>query len=148
MTTSVLDTTFEAELRALVFLFLIDEPVDADYLGALDTLTINQRSFRIGNDNLNGTHRLAAGELRTRTTHMDQALKRLALKCLATFEACGAPAGFRITDQGASVVNQLRTAYADRFFIAALDTLEAVGGANTTRLVKIITAATSEERAL
>ena len=38
MATSLLDTAFEAEFRALVFLFLIDEPVNADYLGALDTL--------------------------------------------------------------------------------------------------------------
>ena len=38
MATSLLDTAFEAELRALIFLFLLDEPVNADYLGALDTL--------------------------------------------------------------------------------------------------------------
>ncbi|MHC6177245.1 ABC-three component system middle component 2 [Glutamicibacter sp. X7] len=136
---SLLDTAFEAELRALVFLFLLDEPVDADYLGALDTLTINQCTFRIGSDNLNGTHRLAAGELRTRTVLMRQALKQLTLKCLTTFDTSAESGGFRITDEGASVVNQLRTDYAVQFFAAALDTLEAVGTGSTTRLAKIIT---------
>ena len=59
MAASLLDTAFEAELRALIFLFLLDEPVNADYLGSLDTLAINQRTFGIGSDNLNGTRRAA-----------------------------------------------------------------------------------------
>lgn len=139
MPTSLLDTAFEAELRALVFIFLLDEPADADYLGALDTLTINQRSFGIGSNNLNGIHRLAAGELRTRTDLMSQALKQLVLKGLATFDTSAEQVGFRITDEGASVVNKLRTEYAERFFAAALDTLEAAGRASTTHLAKIIT---------
>lgn len=148
MTTSVLDTAFEAELRALVFLFLIDEPVDADYLGALDTLTINQRNFGIGSDNINGTHRLAAGELHTRTLLMQQALKQLVLKRLARYDASDQPVGFRITDDGASVVNQLRSTYADQFFTATLDTLEAIGSATTTQLAKIINSAISVEGSL
>lgn len=139
MATSLLDSAFEAELRALVFLFLLDEPVDADYLGALDTLAINQRTFGIGSDNLNGTHRLAAGELRARTDLMSQALKQLTLSRLATFEISTESAGFRITDQGARIVNQLRTDYAERFFNTALGTIEIVGHASTTHLAKIIT---------
>ena len=101
MAASLLDTAFEAELRALIFLFLLDEPVNADYLGALDTHAINQRTFGIGSDNLNGTHRLAAGELRARTDLMSQALKQLTLSRLATFDTSAESAGFRITDQGA-----------------------------------------------
>jgi hypothetical protein len=139
MAISLLDTAFEAELRALVFLFFLDEPVNADYLGAIDTLTINQRSFGIGSDNLNGTHRLAAGELRTRTDLMRQALKQLALKGLTIFDTSAEQVGFRITDEGASVVNKLRTEYAERFFAAALDTFEAAGRASTRQLAKIIT---------
>lgn len=139
MATSLLDTAFEAELRALVFLFLLDEPVDADYLGTLDTLTINQRTFRIGSDNLNGTHRLAAGELHARTDLMRQALKQLTFKGLTMFDPSAKATGFQITDEGASVVNQLRTDYAERLFAAILDTLEAAGHASTTHLAKIIT---------
>ncbi|MGV3103849.1 ABC-three component system middle component 2 [Rothia sp. 32237D007AR] len=138
MTISVLNSPFEAELRALIFLFLLDEPVDADYLGALDTLTINQRTFLIGYDNLNGTHRLAAGELLARTDLMRQALKQLTLKHLAAFDTSAEQSGFRITNQGASVVNRLRTDYAERFFTAALDTIEVAGHANATNLMKII----------
>lgn len=139
MTISLLDSAFEAELRALVFLFLLDEPVNADYLGALDTLAINQRTFGIGSNNLNGTHRLAAGELRARTDLMRQALKQLALSQLAVFDSSTESAGFRITDQGDRIVNQLRTDYAERFFTAALDTIEVVGHASTAHLAKIIT---------
>lgn len=139
MAASLLDTAFEAELRALIFLFLFDEPVNAEYLGALDTLAINQRTFGIGSDNINGTHRLAAGELRARTDLMRQALKQLTLSRLATFDTSAESAGFRITDQGACLVNQLRTDYAERFFTAALDTIEVTGHANTTHLAKIIT---------
>ncbi len=138
MAISLLDTAFEAELRALIFLFLLDEPVNADYLGALDTLAINQRTFGIGSDNINGTHRLAAGELRARTDLMQQALKQLALSRLATFDTSGESAGFRVSDQGAYIVNQLRTDYAERFFTAALDTIEVAGHATTTHLTKII----------
>lgn len=144
MTTSVLDTAFEAELRALVYLFFIDAPVDADYLGGLDTLTINQQNFDLGADNLNGTHRLASGELHTRTQLMSQALKQLTLRGLATFDSSVVQSGFRITNEGAQVVNQLRTDYADRLFTAALDTLEAVGEATTSQLAQIITAASAE----
>lgn len=68
---------------------------------------------------------------------MSQTLKRL-----SRYDATDEPAGFLITDADASVVNQLRTTYADRFFTVALDTLETVGDANTTRLARIITAAT------
>lgn len=139
MAISLLDSAFEAELRALIFLFLLDEPVNADYLGALDTLAINQHTFRIGSDNINGTHRLAAGELRARTDLMRQALKRLALSRLVTFDTSAESAGFRITDQGVCMVNQLRTDYAERFFTAALDTIEVAGHASTTHLAKIIT---------
>jgi hypothetical protein len=70
---------------------------------------------------------------------MRQALKQLALSHLVTFDTSAEPAGFRITDQGASIVNQLRTEYAERFFTAALDTIEVTGHANTTHLAKIIT---------
>lgn len=139
MAISLLDSAFEAELRALIFLFLLDEPVNADYLGALDTLAINQRTFRIGADNINGTHRLAAGELQARTDLMRQALKQLTLSRLAMFDTSAESVGFRITDQGADIVNQLRTDYAERFFTAVLDTLEAVGRTSTTHLAKIIT---------
>lgn len=145
MKTSVLDTVFEAKLRALVFLFLIDEPVDADYLGALDTLTVNQRAFNIGEDNLNGTHRLACGELHTRTSLISQALKQLTFQGLTYYDPSVTPAGFRITEDGARVVNQLRTNYAEQFFTAALDTLEAIGDATTTQLTQLITAATPVE---
>lgn len=139
MAASLLDSAFEAELRALVFLFLLDEPVNADYLGALDTLAINQRTFGIGSDNLNGTHRLAAGELRARTALMSQALKQLTLSRLATFDTSAESAGFRITGQGARIVNQLRSDYAERFFNAALDTIDVTGYANTTHLARTIT---------
>lgn len=139
MAISLLDSAFEAELRALVLLFLLDEPVNADYLGALDTLAINQRTFRIGRDNLNGTHRLAAGELRTRADLMRRALKQLTLSHLAAFDTSTEPAGFRITNRGDCIVNQLRTDYAERFFAAALDTIEVAGHASTAHLEKIIT---------
>lgn len=145
MSISVLDTVFESELRALIFLFLTGEPADADYLGALDTLTINQRNFGIGATNLNGTHRLASGELHTRTSLMHQALKQLTLQGLATFDSSTDPVGFQITDEGASVVNRMRTDYANRFFNAVLDTLEAVGDATTAKLTRIIHAATPVE---
>lgn len=139
MATSLLDTAFEAALRAPVFLFLLDEPVNTDYLGALDTLAINQRTFGIGNDNINDTHRLVTGELRARTDLMRRAPKQLTLSNLAAFEISTESAGFRIADQGAHIVNQLRADYTERFFDAALDTIEIVGHASTAHLAKIIT---------
>lgn len=139
MASDILDTALEAELRALVFFFfLLDEPVTADYLGILDTLTVNQRVFHIGADDLNGTHRLACGELQTRTELMNRALKQLTLQRLTNYDQSATPAGFRISETGARLVNQLRNDYANRFFAAALDTLEVVGDATTTQLAKFI----------
>lgn len=139
MTHSTLDSTLETQLRAVIFLFLLDRPVDADYLGALDTLTINAQSFRIGPANLNGPHRLAASELQARTALMDKALKLLTLHGLSTYDTTANNTGFRITSEGEALANKLRTAYANQLFAAALDTLEHIGDANTTELTSLIT---------
>ena len=67
MRATSLDTSFEAELRGLILLFLLGDAADADYLGALDTITVNAHTFGVGAESLNGTHRLASAELHTRT---------------------------------------------------------------------------------
>lgn len=56
-----LDISFEAELRGLILLVLLGDAADADYLGALDTITVNAHTFGVGAENFNGTHRLASG---------------------------------------------------------------------------------------
>lgn len=56
MRATSLDTSFEAELRGLILLFLLGDAADADYLGALDTITVNAHTFGVGAENLNGTH--------------------------------------------------------------------------------------------
>ncbi|MDP9800086.1 hypothetical protein J2S49_000162 [Arcanobacterium wilhelmae] len=134
---SSLDSVLEAQLRAVVYLFLLDSPVDADYLGALDTLTINAGSFRIGPDNLNGPHRLAPAELQTRTGQMSQALKQLALRGLVAYVA-KPDVGFRLTSDGETVANEMRTGYANQLFASALDVLEHIGDASTTELTSLI----------
>lgn len=59
MRATSLDTSFETVLRGLILLFLLGDAADADYLGALDTITVNAHTFGVGAENLNGTHRLA-----------------------------------------------------------------------------------------
>ena len=144
MKNTVLDSVLEAQLRAAIYLFLLDRPVDADYLGALDTLAINAQSFRIGPDNLNGPHRLASAELQRRTVLMNQALKQLTLQGLASYVVQPA-VGFRITLDGEAVVNQMQTNYANHLFKVTLDVLECIGDDNTTELAALITSAIRSE---
>lgn len=141
---TLLDTSFEAELRALVFLFLLDDAADADHLGALDTITVNARTFGMGEDNLNGTHRLASGELCTRTTLMLDALRKLALQGLVKLDDTRVPYSFTITSIGESIVSQMCSSYAQRFFFSALETIEQTSGLNTNELVEIIGSGLSE----
>jgi predicted transcriptional regulator with HTH domain len=146
MRLSALDTSFEAELRALIFLFLLDEPTDVDYLACLDTLTVNAHTFGLGETNVNGTHRLASGELNARTHLMLQALQRMTIQGLVHFTRRGGLECFRISDKGTTLVNRLSTQYATDFFNAALETIELVGDKDTNALTSIIlTAATPGE---
>lgn len=138
MRLSALDTSFEAELRALIFLFLIDEPTGVDYLACLDTLTVNARTFGLGATNVNGTHRLASGELNARTHLMTQALQRMTIQGFVHFTHQDGLERFDISDEGTALVNRLSTQYATDFFNAALETIERVGGKDTNALTSII----------
>lgn len=142
-----LDTRFEAELRGLILLFLLGEAADADYLGALDTITVNAHTFEVGEDNLNGTHRLASGELHTRTVLMTQALRQLAIQGFVKLQSGQTPVSFTITSEGEKVVNRLHSRYAGRLFDTALETIEQVGDLSTNELVEIIRSATLEGEA-
>lgn len=141
MRLSVLDTSFEAELRALIFLFLLDEPTDVDYLACLDTLTVNAHTFGLGETNVNGTHRLASGELNARTYLMTQALQRMTIQGLVHYTHDNGHGRFDISDEGTSLVNQFSTPYATDFFNAALETIERVGDKDTNALTSIILSA-------
>lgn len=146
MRLSALDTSFEAELRALIFLFLLDEPTDVDYLGCLDTLTVNAHTFGLGATNVNGAHRLASGELHARTHLITQALQRMTIQGLVHFTRQGGLECFDISDEGTALVNRLSTQYATDFFNAALETIERVGDKDINALTSIIlTAATTGE---
>lgn len=143
MRLSALDTSFEAELRALIFLFLLDEPTDLDYLACLDTLTVNAHTFGLGETNVNGTHRLASGELHARTHLMAHALQRMTIQGLVHFTRQGGLERFHISDEGTALVNRLSTQYATDFFNAALETIERVGDKDTNALTSIILTATT-----
>lgn len=134
------DTSFEAELRGLIFLFLLDTTADADYLAALDTLTVNAQTFGLGEKNLNGTHRLASGELQTRTHLMNEALRRMTLQGLVHFTNEEGSAMFRISEAGTKLVNRLHSEYAAEFFNTALDIIEQIGDKDTNALTSIIVA--------
>ena len=56
MRATSLDTSFEAELRGLILLFLLGDAADADYLGALDTITVNAHTFGVGAETVSYTH--------------------------------------------------------------------------------------------
>lgn len=127
MRLSALDTSFEAELRALIFLFLLDEPTDVDSLACLGTLTANAHTFGLGETNVNGTHRLASGELNARTHLKIQALQRMTIQGPVHFTRLGGLERFRISDKGTTLVNRLSAQYATDFFNAALETIELAG---------------------
>ena len=140
MTLSALDTSFEAELRALIFLFILDEPANVDYLACLDTLTVNAHTFGLGETNVNGTHRLASGELNARTHLMTEALQRMTLQGLVHFTRKDGRESFHISNEGTALVTRLSTHYAANFFSAALETIERVGDKDTNALTSIILA--------
>lgn len=143
MIASALDTVFEAQLRALVYLFLLDRPTSADYLGALDTLTCNAQTFGLGVADINGRHRLASGELQTRTCLLTAALRQLALHRLVQLDREISPDSFAITPTGTKLVNSLNTDYAQQLFETALETLERIEGKSLNDLDQIITTAAS-----
>lgn len=138
MNLASLDTSFEAGLRALIYLFVMGEAADAERLGTIDTLTIKAETFSLGAEDLNGPHRLASGELHTRTSLMDTALRDLALRNLTTYLPDSSPAAFSISPSGESLVNRLHSAYAADFFAIAQEVMDRVDDASTTQLTKLI----------
>ena len=129
-TVSVLDSIYETELRMLLLLHALDRPATVDYLSALDTLAVNAHTLKVGDTNINGTHRLAAGELNTRTSLAAKALKLLALKGLSQLTIESKACSYRLTEDGVHAANILKSPYATALYEATLEVLERIGRAD------------------
>lgn len=135
MTSSLLDTKYEAALRVVLMLDELDRSASTDELGALDTLVINARTLKVGVNDVNGPHRLAKGELVRRTALAEAALQLLAARALVTCQL-GEPPTWELTDQGRVFADQLTTRYAYDFCESMHDVLVCVQDAPVHVLIR------------
>lgn len=126
ITTSVLDSEYETELRMLLLMYALDRPVTIDYLAALDTLSVNAKTLHVGQTNLNGAHRLASGELKTRISLAFGALRTLILKRLVKLLPGDNGLTYQLTTAGIMAANSLNSPYASALFMSAIDVLETI----------------------
>ena len=134
---SVLDTTYEAGLRMLLLLQAKGSSATSDYLAVLDTLIVNAETLGVGDRDINGVHRLAAGEVGQRSALASQALKDLALQGLVCYEpAYGG--SFTLTQNGNHVVKLMSTSYAKAYATMAVAVLDQFGGATEQGLIAYV----------
>lgn len=124
--TSVLDSEYETELRMLLLMYALDRPATIDYLAALDTLSVNAKTLHVGQTNLNGAHRLASGELKTRISLARGALRTLILKGLVELLPGDNGLTYQLTTTGITAANRLNSPYASALFLSAIDVLETI----------------------
>lgn len=134
---SVLDTPYETELRMLLLLCAIDSTATGGYLAALDTLIVNAKTLGVGEHDLNGTHRLAAGEIVRRNTLANLALKDLTLRGLVSYrpEQGGT---YMLTRDGRHAANAMTTAYSKQFSTMTERILKRFGNASEKMLLDYI----------
>ena len=123
---SVLDSEYETELRMLLLMYALDRPATIDYLAAFDTLSVNARTLHVGQTNLNGAHRLASGELKTRISLARGALRTLILKGLVELLPGDNGLAYQLTATGITAVNRLNSPYASALFLSVIDVLETI----------------------
>ena len=123
---SVLDSEYETELRMLLLMYALDRPATIDYLAALDTLSVNAKTLYVGQTNLNGAHRLASGELKTRISLARGALRTLILKGLVELLPGDNGLAYQLTATGITAVNRLNSPYASALFLSVIDVLETI----------------------
>ena len=124
--TSVLDSEYETELRMLLLMYALDRPATIDYLAALDTLSANAKTLYVGQTHLNGAHRLASGELKTRISLARGALRTLILKGLVELLPGDNGLAYQLTATGITAVNRLNSPYASALFLSVIDVLETI----------------------
>ncbi|PJM79899.1 hypothetical protein CUU80_01820 [Bifidobacterium scaligerum] len=138
MSESLLDTSYETELRLLILLRAVDSAVTCEYLAALDTLTVNAKTLGVGDRNLNGDHRFAAGELEHRLSLVNDALKDLALRGLVAYkpEKSGT---YILTRDGRRTANAMTTAYSKQLAVMVQTALKQLGDKSEECLFNFIT---------
>lgn len=134
---SVLDTPYETGLRLLLLLRAVDSAVTCDYLAALDTLVVNAKTLDVGERDLNGTHRLASGEIYRRVALADRALKDLTLRGLVLYRPEGNGA-YALTRDGRRIANAMTTPYSKQLTIMAKIVLDRFDDAPEETLINYI----------
>ena len=140
---TVLDTPYETGLRMLLLLHVVNHSATCDYLAALDTLVVNAKTLGVGDVNLNGTHRFAAGEIGRRVVLIGIALRDLSLRGLVGYDLTKSGV-YVLTDDGHNVANAMSTTYAKRFSWMAQKVVSQFRNATDVSLIAYITERTTE----
>ena len=143
---SALDSVYEAELRVILILRNSPNPICTDYKAAIDTLATNAETLGVGNTNLNGTHRFASAEFKTRLSLVTRAVQVLALKELVHVHISKNSIRYSLTASGNTVANSLDSPYAHRFSETVKDILHAMKSSSQEEVIMNITRSVKRKR--
>ncbi|WP_133124810.1 ABC-three component system middle component 2 [Bifidobacterium margollesii] len=143
MVDSILDTPEETGLRVLLLLRVLDSPASCDYLAALDTLVVNARTLKVASVDLNGTHRLAAGEISRRIVLVRQSLKPLTLKGLVSCDGFEFSL-YTLTLEGIRVADAMTSVFAKKLVSLTRGILKRLGKSEEKELIAYIASCSTE----
>lgn len=123
---SILDSVYETELRVMLILDATKKPITIENLAVLDTLTVNSKTLKRGNRDLNGKHQFASAELKTREALINNAIKILAVKELVHMYIGKDAITCSLTEWGEKVAHELNSAYAQSFIFSLNHVLKSI----------------------
>ena len=139
MSESVLNSGTESQYRLLLLLSLLPEGVySSSWLSALDFIVIYGSAFDVSGSNLHGDSWMKFTEYATRNLIVDDGLRNLAFRHWALVSAGDEGFRYRISDEGRTAADQLKTRYAVEYRRAAANAVELYGDLSEMELDDVI----------
>lgn len=144
MTSNLFDTRFETSLRLAVLLDEVGGDVSADYLQAVDFMSVYGKAFSVSDASLNGDNPFMFCELASRRELVRSSLRELVLKGYVLPVASSNGFLYRPTYEGRRFAETLSDDFSSRYRQAVAAVLEGTEGADGNELMERLTAQARE----
>lgn len=144
---TVLNSIQEISIRILIQLFILDgEEKNSDYISSMDYLSLYSKTFNIGEYDLHGQKPYRLGELSSRLNLGKDSLKSLVAMGLCSVRCTTDGFVYSINESGKKVVENLNSAYVNKYINLAIDAQEYFKNNNDVEVLKYINGISRSER--
>jgi hypothetical protein len=133
----IFNTTFEASVRILMLLSLVLEPIEAERIVALDSITIYGHSIGFAEYDINSNSQRRSNEYTARRYKDLNAIKRLTLTGLIKAEFINSALMYSITTTGKNYVQSLTSEYSKHYKTNAQQIISKINDFSTAELIKL-----------